>query len=77
MALHRRGIRVPDDLSLVGVDDLPASSFVTPALTTVRQPLHEIGRHAALALLHMLGRCEAPADVPPLELVVRDTTRRL
>jgi LacI family transcriptional regulator len=76
MALYRRGIRVPDNLSLVGVDDLPASSFVTPALTTVRQPLYEIGAHAASALLHLLGQCDAPPDVPPLELVIRETTRR-
>ncbi len=76
MALYRRGIRVPDNLSLVGVDDLRASSFVTPALTTVRQPLHEIGRYAAEALLHMLGQGELPTEVPPLELVIRETTRR-
>ena len=77
VALYRRGVRVPDNLSLIGVDDLRASSFVTPALTTVRQPLHEIGRYAAEALLHMLGQCDAPADVPPLELVIRETTKRL
>ena len=77
VALYRRGIRVPDNLSLIGVDDLRASSFVTPALTTVRQPLHEIGGYAAEALLHMLGQCDSPAEVPPLELVIRETTRRL
>jgi LacI family transcriptional regulator len=77
MALYRRGIRVPDDVSIVGVDDLPASAYVTPPLTTVRQPIYEIGLFAARALLHMLGQRVEPVDVPPLELIVRETTRRL
>lgn len=77
MALYRRGIRVPDDVSIVGVDDLPASAYVTPPLTTVRQPIYEIGLFAARALLHMLGQRVDPVDVPPLELIVRETTRRV
>jgi LacI family transcriptional regulator len=77
MALYRRGIRVPDDVSIVGVDDLPASAYVTPPLTTVRQPIYEIGLFAARALLHMLGQRVEPVDVPPLELIVRETTRRV
>ena len=77
VALYRRGIRVPANLSLTGVDDPRASSFVAPAQTTVRQPLHEIGGYAAEALLHMLGQCDSPAEVPRLELVIRETTRRL
>lgn len=77
MALYRRGIRVPDDVSIVGVDDLPASAYVTPPLTTVRQPIYEIGLFAARALLYMLGQQVEPVEVPPLELIVRETTRRV
>lgn len=77
MALYRRGVRVPDDVSLVGFDDLPASAFLTPPLTTVRQPLYEMGLYAAHALLQLLGHPARPVDPPGLELVVRETTRRL
>ena len=77
MAMYRRGIRVPDDVSIVGVDDLPASAFLTPPQTTVRQPIYEIGRYAATALLRLLGHDVPLAEVPPLELSVRETTRRV
>jgi len=77
MALHRRDVRVPDDISNVGVDDLPAAAFATPALTTVRQPLYEIGCHAAASLLRMLGREATLPKVPAPELVIRETTRRV
>ena len=74
-ALYRRGIRVPEDISLVGVDDLPQSAYMTPPITTVRQPIHDLGRAAAIAVLQALGA--APAQTinhPPLELIVRETT---
>jgi LacI family transcriptional regulator len=77
MALYRRGIRVPDDLSLVSVDDVPAAAYLTPPMTTVRQPIHEVGLFAAQALLHMLGQPIVVAELPPLELIVRETTRRV
>lgn len=77
MALYRRGVRVPDDVSLVGFDDLPAAAYATPPLTTVRQPLYDIGLAAAQALLEMLGHPSRPVTVPPLDLVVRDSTRRV
>jgi LacI family transcriptional regulator len=77
MALYRRGIRVPDDLSLVSVDDLPAAAYLTPPMTTVRQPIYEMGLFAAQALLNMLGHGVEVAELPPLELIVRETTRRL
>ncbi len=75
LGLHRRGIRVPEDVSLVGFDDVPGSRFTTPPLTTVRQPLEEIGRRAARSLLDLLHRRKpATADMPHVELVVRETT---
>jgi len=78
LGLHRRGLRVPEDVSLVGFDDLLFSRFITPPLTTVRQPLEEIGRRAARSLLELLhGRAPSTADMPEVELVVRDSTRRV
>lgn len=75
LGLYRRGIRVPEDVSLVGFDDLPGSRFSTPPLTSVRQPLEEIGRRAARSLLDLLDHREpSTADMPQVQLVVRDTT---
>jgi hypothetical protein len=66
---------VPDDISLVGFDDLPGSSYTTPPLTTIRQPLYDIGRIATQALLRIINGEPACGEVPPLELIVRETTR--
>jgi LacI family transcriptional regulator len=77
LALYRKGIRVPDDISLVGFDDLPGSSYTTPPLTTIRQPLYDIGRIATHALLRIINGQPPEGEVPPLELIVRETTRRV
>ncbi len=77
LCLYRKGIRVPDDISLVGFDDLPGSAYTTPPLTTVRQPLYDMGRMATAALMNLLNGRPASAQLPPLELVVRETTRKV
>ncbi len=77
LCLYRKGIRVPDDISLVGFDDLPGSSYTTPPLTTIRQPLYEIGLVGTHALLRLINGEAPDSVVPPLELIVRETTRRL
>lgn len=76
-AIRRQGLRVPADVSVVGFDDLPQAAWASPPLTTVRQPLSEMGAIAARSVL-ALARGEQP-DVPPrmelsTELVVRDST---
>lgn len=78
-AARELGLNVPDDLSVVGFDDVPAAARAEPALTTVRQPHVEKGRRAARLLLDTL-RGPAP-DGPqgiilPTELIVRRSTAR-
>lgn len=78
LALQRRGLRVPEDVSLVGFDDLPPSAFMSPTVTTVRQPVYEMGLAVAASLLKALGQTPAGSTTyPPLSLVVRESTRRL
>ncbi|MEV5439763.1 LacI family DNA-binding transcriptional regulator [Streptomyces sp. NPDC052682] len=75
-ALRRRGLRVPQEMSVVGFDDLPEVRWSAPPLTTVRQPLADMGRLAVRTVLH-LARDEQP-DAPRVELgtelVVRSST---
>jgi DNA-binding LacI/PurR family transcriptional regulator len=71
-----RGLRVPDDISVVGFDDIQGASFYNPSLTTIRQPLHQMGVVAARILLQRIrGQAEFPDAVPILpELVIREST---
>lgn len=79
-ALREAGRRVPEDVSVVGFDDIQSAAFQNPGLTTVRQPLREMGRIAAETLLR---RITAPAKAPypkeiviEPELILRGTTAR-
>lgn len=79
-ALEEMGLRVPQDVSVLGFDDIYAAAFHNPALTTIRQPLFEMGSLAASTLLEALGRGngeKAPAilNVEPTLIVRQSTTR--
>lgn len=74
-ALHERGRRVPEDVSVVGFDDLPDAAFYWPALTTVAQDFSELGRRAlSLALQALRNEPEPKVDLIEPTLVVRGST---
>jgi LacI family transcriptional regulator len=73
---HELGLRVPADLSVVGFDNVPESALCTPSLTTVAQPLHDIGATALRMLVELLAGSEPTLEhvCLPTRLVVRDST---
>jgi LacI family transcriptional regulator len=75
-AARRRGLRVPTDLSVTGFDDLPEARWSSPPLTTVRQPLAEMGGLAAHTVLRLARgeALQAPRVELATELIVRDST---
>ena len=74
-ALREEGRRVPEDVSVVGFDDLPEAEYFWPSLTTVRQDFAELGRRVMDVLNRALGGEEQPAvDLVPTTLVVREST---
>jgi DNA-binding LacI/PurR family transcriptional regulator len=74
-AIEEAGLRVPGDISVVGFDDIPLSRYITPPLTTVRQPTYEKGVQAARSLIDSLESGQSPRSVIlDLELVVRKST---
>lgn len=75
-AVSERGLRVPHDVSIIGNDDMPAACYVTPALTTVRQPMEAMGGRATEALIQHLWRRVPLEGVErfPCELLVREST---
>jgi LacI family transcriptional regulator len=75
--LLRHGLRVPDDVSLVGFDDLSTSLYAFPPLTTVHQPAYELGQLAAQAMLKLLVGVKPQIQVPVPRLITRDSCRRL
>jgi LacI family transcriptional regulator len=77
LALHRRGMRVPEDVSLVGFDDLAGALYSIPPLSTVHQPVYELGRLAATAMLQLLVGEKPTVTMPPPRFMPRDSSRGL
>ncbi|MCX4524971.1 MULTISPECIES: LacI family DNA-binding transcriptional regulator [unclassified Streptomyces] len=73
-AARRLGLRVPDDLSVTGFDDLALATAVEPELTTVHLPAERVGEHGMTALLAVLDGTPWTAPDLPVHLVVRDST---
>jgi len=82
-ALHRAGIRVPEQCSVIGFDDVATSAIYTPSLTTVRQPMETMGASAVSVVLDGINAVLEKREVTPShrkvapELVVRESTRGL
>ncbi len=73
------GLRIPDDLSVVGFDNIPDSALSIPPLTTVNQPIHEMGRRAVTMLISLINGepVESPRVTLATSLVVRQSTRAI
>ena len=82
-ALKNKGLRVPDDCSVVGFDDVAQASLSVPSLTTVRQPMEAMGSMSVGLILDAIKAVHQKLDIPavrrkiPAELVVRESTRTL
>ena len=79
-AIHDAGLQVPEDISVMGFDNLDFSSMTDPPLTTVAQPFYEMGVRACQRLIQLIekgrtAKAKAKIDVLPAELVIRKSVR--
>jgi LacI family transcriptional regulator len=74
--LNDEGIRVPQDVSVVGFDDIDIANYISPRLTTISQPLSEIGEKTALALHRQIagGTTTDGEQILPYKLIIREST---
>jgi DNA-binding LacI/PurR family transcriptional regulator len=75
-AVIERGLRVPDDIAIIGFDDLPIASTIMPALSTVRQPIHDLGVAATELLIGIIdGQITSPQHIMlPTQLIIRQSS---
>jgi LacI family transcriptional regulator len=76
LALYRKGMSIPRDVSVIGFDDLPSSTYRLPPLTSVRQSTGELGERSAQAILELLAGRRPRIVAPDVKLVVRESTGR-
>jgi LacI family transcriptional regulator len=76
-AVRECGFSIPDDISIIGFDDIPQASLVYPSLTTVRQPLEQMGKVAVKVLLEHIEDPSRPPQRVELatQLIIRDSCR--
>ncbi len=76
-AVRNRGLRIPDNVSVIGFDDIPQASLVRPALATVQQPLEKMGRVATQMLLDLLQHPDSETEriQLPTKLIARESCR--
>lgn len=74
-AVRDAGLKIPDDIAVVGFDDLPVAKMTSPALTTIRQPINRLGSTAVETLINMINNGSKPHNriILSTELVVRDS----
>ncbi|MEM8530024.1 MAG: LacI family DNA-binding transcriptional regulator [Chloroflexota bacterium] len=77
-AIRDRGLRIPDDISVIGFDDVPRAASAHPGLTTVRQPLEEMGRVATKMLLESIKDPDRVVEsvILPTELILRNSCQQ-
>ncbi len=73
-----KGIRVPQDISIIGFDDIAISAHVSPALTTVKVPIYDMARKAVDSVIHAIGTEDKSQSMVslPVKLIVRDSCRQ-
>src|SRR5438874_10239208 len=76
-ACYKRGFSVPENLSIIGFDDIDMAAYTIPPLTTIRQPRFELGQRAMHMMLNLLDGQEPENQIVPGKLVVRQTTAGL
>lgn len=76
--LHRLGVRIPEDISVVGFDDLDLAQISVPSLTTIGQDISEKGKAAVQIIMDAIGgHPEKQENIMPIHLVIRDSVRRI
>ncbi|WP_394245081.1 LacI family DNA-binding transcriptional regulator [Vibrio astriarenae] len=76
-ALYQRDLKVPSDVSVIGFDDLLVSRFFVPTLTTIKQPLGDLGQLSIKSILDLISHNSSDYVVPPATLIERESTSRV